>query len=61
MKVLVYYQIYTVITFYSNVDSRGNQSYLRNIQEACYGEWFQRKQEKIKGIKRRKKKDKIEE
>lgn len=61
MKVLVYYQIYTAVTLYNTVDSRGNQSYLRNTEESCYRKGFKRKQETRKEIKRRKKRDKTEE
>lgn len=48
MKVLVYYQIYTALTFYNNVGCRGNQSYLRNIQKACYRKGFKKKENKEK-------------
>lgn len=49
MKVFVYYQIYTALTFYNNFGCRGNQSYLRNIQEAFYRKGFKRKLVKKKG------------
>lgn len=55
MNVLVYYKVYTALRFY-NVDSRGNQSYLRNIQEPCYRKEFKMKQEKKKGNKEKEEK-----